>query len=784
MYKYAATSLEGFAETPRAWSAQVIKLDRNQMKQTLSNVFRLPRPAQSIGMMCACVATTLLVGCGGGGGGGSSTSTPSGISGVAAKGIIQGATVTAYQLTSAGQGAELGSTTTGTRGDYSLDFTSSYAGPVLIKVTHNDGATAVCDFPDGCPGNVAFGATYDLESDFEMSAAAASSSVESLEANITPLTTVAADLALNSNDPTDVASANSKVADLFGLTGDPTQAPVVDITVNGAMDDLNATQMQFLMIGIAIAEAAISGDATTISAAIKRASNQIATEGVSEAPVAGKLSITDVLTKASANLTNNAVTSKTTNAELATVQTTVAALKSTKENGSTELTQGRDIDVSTGMIAAKNIVNQVRDFAYHTQSTDENFTAFGEELDTIRDTVEADNKQGTLDAWFEAVEATGEFVNEYYDLPDADRAGAKTERTTVVDGNTYTVKRSGTTFTVEEFTNEDGVTLSLQATTTLNDDQYTETNTGDVYTESGNISASLAVSGSSQKVVDGATVLVEVLDGSAISMRVDNIDARDEYANGKTVADNFAATINLDADLKARITHTKASKETSFNGTIGFTVDDLEVNEVFTDTNGEITDTTDSKFKSAIITLTGTFKNPDNEVEATVSLAGTDIDESCDDTSGGNCVLSDDTQNKLSMTVTFGYDYTGVDSDATVAITASIEGDSSDATLDGDQSFENKGILTTKLTYSGGRTMELKYDGSTLKRDGSTNKERIVATNQDGAQLILTLDTVADELVASESSVQVNGETYSKTVEEDTNGIYTITFTDDTFTTI
>ena len=720
----------------------------------------------------------------GGGGGGSSSATPGGVSGVAAKGIIQGATATAYQLTASGKGDALGTADTATDGSFDIDFDSSYTGPVLIEITHKDGATAICDFPNGCPGGTAFGATYTLEDDFEMTAAVPSSSVNTLEANVTPMTTMAAELALNSADPTDVASANYKVADLFGLTGDPTKAPVVDITVNGAMDDLNATQMQFLMIGIAIAEAAISGDADTISAAIKRAATQIATEGVSEAAVAGKLSITDVLTKASANLTDNAVTSKTTNAELATVQTTVAALKTTKASGSTELTQGRDIDVSTGMIAAKNVVDQLRDFAYHTQSTDDNLTAFEAELDTIRDTIEADNKQGTLDAWAEAAEATADFVNEYYDLPEADRADFKTEKVVTVDGNDYTVTRSGSDFSVAEFTNDDGVTLSLDAETTFIDN-FTETDSNGIYTESGSGNAKLVITGSSQKEVDGATVKVEVLEGSEVTLNIASVEGREEYVDGQRIEDNYSITIpSFDADLLAKITHTKSGKETSFDGTIGFDVDDLSVDETYQNDNGSVTDTEDAKIGNAVFSLTGTFKNPTNEVEATVTMTATDIDDSCDNTQGGDCVLSDDARNRLALTVSFGYDYTGVDSDAEVTLTASIEGDSSDTDLEGDQSFENKGILDIKLTYAGGRTMNIEYDGSTLERDGSTNKERIIATNQDGAQLVLTLDTVADELVPAESSVRVNGETYSKSVTEDSNGIYKITFTDDTFTTI
>lgn len=93
-------------------------------------------------------STFLLVGCGGGGGGGAdssssvtgSTATTT-LSGLAAKGLVSGASVQAYEVVS-GTLVAIGSTkTTDANGQYTLSDIPTTENPVVIKVSHLPGAT-------------------------------------------------------------------------------------------------------------------------------------------------------------------------------------------------------------------------------------------------------------------------------------------------------------------------------------------------------------------------------------------------------------------------------------------------------------------------------------------------------------------------------------------------------------------------------------------------------------------------------------------------------------------
>jgi hypothetical protein len=97
------------------------------------------------------LALTLLIGsslllfsCGGGGGGGTTTTTTGGtISGMAVKGPVNGATVTAYAINSGIMGAQIGSGTTDAQGNFTISV-GSYAGSVILQMnggTYTDEAT-------------------------------------------------------------------------------------------------------------------------------------------------------------------------------------------------------------------------------------------------------------------------------------------------------------------------------------------------------------------------------------------------------------------------------------------------------------------------------------------------------------------------------------------------------------------------------------------------------------------------------------------------------------------
>ena len=77
-------------------------------------------------------STLLLFSCGGGGGGGTTT-TGGTISGMAVKGPVNGATVTAYAINNGTMGAPIGSGMTGAQGNFTISV-GSYSGSVMLQM--------------------------------------------------------------------------------------------------------------------------------------------------------------------------------------------------------------------------------------------------------------------------------------------------------------------------------------------------------------------------------------------------------------------------------------------------------------------------------------------------------------------------------------------------------------------------------------------------------------------------------------------------------------------------
>ncbi len=186
-----------------------------------------------------------LAACGGGGGGGSAPAAiilppadPVGLSGAAIKGVVADGVVAAHEIDSSGVAVTtaLETTTTDQNGDYSLTLPSSFSGgPLLLRLTANDTGTTTmkCDVAAGC-GDAAFGETFVVPSNFELSAVLGDSSAgDEVTANLTALTTLAAKHAASKSGgltTENIEAANTQAADTFGLTGDINQFTPVDLT--------------------------------------------------------------------------------------------------------------------------------------------------------------------------------------------------------------------------------------------------------------------------------------------------------------------------------------------------------------------------------------------------------------------------------------------------------------------------------------------------------------------------------------------------------------------------
>ncbi len=193
------------------------------------------------------------------------------VNGTASKGILRNFQVEAYRFNSGIlDPTPISSTITSAIGHYSLDIPNTYVNqPLLFRVTPNPtGSIMVCDLSAGCGVGVNFGQDLPItDTSFELETVVPSTSDNSV-ANITLLTTLAAQLAQEAiqsgatSEDIQVAinEANSSVANRFGLTGDLATMPVIDLTdpaaVRTAMEAGNSNLVQYAALNSAIVQAA------------------------------------------------------------------------------------------------------------------------------------------------------------------------------------------------------------------------------------------------------------------------------------------------------------------------------------------------------------------------------------------------------------------------------------------------------------------------------------------------------------------------------------------------
>lgn len=186
---------------------------------------------QAFVIIGALLSLTLLS-CSSGGGGGGGNSSATVITGHVVDGFIAGATVTAYQVNANGtQGAQIGTpVTTDTSGNYTLNL-GAYSGPVYLT---SQGGTYI---------DTATGSTIDLNiapySSMILSAIVSNAS-GNVNAQINPLTTMAADVALTlAAQGTPVATAadnaNTLIQNYFALTSSILSTDLVSLTTASCM---------------------------------------------------------------------------------------------------------------------------------------------------------------------------------------------------------------------------------------------------------------------------------------------------------------------------------------------------------------------------------------------------------------------------------------------------------------------------------------------------------------------------------------------------------------------
>jgi hypothetical protein len=206
-----------------------------------------------------------LLSCGGGGGGGNSSATGGGgnssatvITGHVVDGFVAGATVTAYQVNANGtQGAQIGTPVqTDQSGKYTLNL-GTYSGPVLIIST------------GGTYTDTVTGKTIDLTSSPLILSAIVPNASRNVTAEINPLTTMAANVALTlAGQGTPVATAtdaaNTSIQNYFGLPLSILNTALLNLTTVGCMTGANQASADASMILAGISQLAYNNGVSSL----------------------------------------------------------------------------------------------------------------------------------------------------------------------------------------------------------------------------------------------------------------------------------------------------------------------------------------------------------------------------------------------------------------------------------------------------------------------------------------------------------------------------------------
>jgi hypothetical protein len=819
------------------------KNKQNTALKTIKNTLPFKR-----NLSVALISSSLLFACGGSSDSGGSVvaPTPMNITGTASKGLILGGEVKAYLINNNGtKGAEVGTATTdATDGTYELELDDSYDGEALIiEITAVDGVSqmkcdlSVClDDPDDAVA-ITFGELYPLPTDFELSAVSSGTDSDTISINITPLTNLSAALTLdkvaNGTEPAAAAdSSNYQIADLLGLGGDVTELPIVDLTDADAINGATAEAINANLKSAAVVEAALSdsADGTTLEDALDSFVDQyVDSNGVADTEGSGvdtsSVSLEEIA-EASQTLVNAMVSEldgvSAEDDNIGDLNAALTAEEDAAAMGSTDANQGDVPDDlgSEGLIATKAFVAQVSEFSLAAQLN-------GAETFENEISLASDLASGDLDVNAEALAlataAIAEAVAEVLDALDKDELPITPHQST--NGISVAISVSGdtVTYTVDQdldVTNSAGVatttTIDLVANLAVSDDiDETESETDNPYswTAVGTASIDFSISGS----VSTDQTSITVNDGSNVIATL-TVDEEEEevgtsviqpqtYTTYSETSEGLISLAGVDLGLSvtiAQVASTEVTDPISFTGdfNIAATLISLEYDEEYgydqtshTDNGTEIIN-----IDGLTASLSGMFSNSTDSLEASVAIAGSGIEETCewdygssntvqlddgvqdnsDNHSGSDdCSLTDENESSYgsaSINVRFAIEIDGLDD---VEVVAALE-----------RSGLESAVGSIDLTY-GGNQLDFAFDTDDFVDEGEGNTtiiKTMTATLTNHNDVVLTItdvetdyvdDSGLSDTVVTTGGISHEGEQFA-VVSDD--GI--VTFSDGTFVSL
>ena len=761
---------------------------------------------KKLGLSLAIAAAAGLSACGGSSGGGSTAASGTTVSGTASKGIVISGLVSAYLFDDAGvpETDAIATATTDSNGDYTLSIPAEHTGkPVYIVVDDNDGAASMkCDIASGCDNDgdgtpdVAFGETLDLATgDLEMTAVLPEVAAE-VSVNVTPLTTVAAAVAVDAistgvvtdfNIQEAVNNANSQVADRFGLMDDVTQIPVVDLTdaaeVAAASASGEAEAIEVAAINAAIISA-VQADGTNVSIdeAIESFAEDFVDNGLTDNSVDPTITdlgdiladASDVIEEVVALVFDELPDEEDLLDDIADVGDVIddELVAADLEEPTDEGDQGTPSDTAnaTNLAQVKAFVEELRELgtAIDTsmigegegaQSVENILDGFDLQVDAA-DMASSDDAEAAMEGLASAAGAIIEVyesvfvVDDELVTPTAQHADIYASEdgiavTVAVNNGVVTLTVDEAALEVELDTTVVGVDVMVVGTVTdiTLTDNIVETETSDNGTLVGSIDVDLSGTATS------GTIDIEVVNGTLTASATASIDETsvetetswDDSINDSGTLSNFA--FDLDVSMAQNSTIGEADPM-SFTGGLAFTFSNWAFSEVSQESEdwsgeGDVHDEHEEiTYSPGIVSLDliGTFGNSTESFDMAfgVDVNGTsipDLTEIYDSEDGYSETGGEETNSAF----------------ATASVTLSFSADLASVADAVDFSFElnrtgyDDGDASLELSYPG-RTIMIEAEGGNLDSDGS-GVASLTLTNNDG----VTMSLAADDAAATEA---------------------------------
>lgn len=757
------------------------------------------------------LCTFIIASCGGGSDkasdpSSSSVSSENIINGTAAKGIIKNGIVKVYGVTNGQKNSEpLAESNTDNNGDYSLTV-NNYTGPLFVEISADPNKTKmICDINPSC-GVVAFGDEIQLDEDFSIKAVISDLETnKQTTANISAITSLVAARAeaQSSIDSTIISNANSQVAYLFGMTGNLSEKPVIDITNEASLVAASEDVLNMAILNSALASSSID-DGTSITEGLNKLledfvvrDGQFLNNGADN-----EVSIEKIYANAKDILNMNIFS----NIEVGKLKVSISskeAVASSMPSGSVSDVMPSEIPEAIHIDSAKALVKDIRDFSLQATYENSEEISVANELEQAISFVDSDDLND-LNYIFElAVKALeGAYIQTMDDLKDARdfKSFYKFER----DGTDISVTISETDssylFSIDESINS--ITVKLNAKSTGNrtvSSQYDSDGACNFASSEydlllkENVQASFQLEGS----VIGEELKIKIENGTASIKYICSFLADGGYNFEEIYFDDY---FNILLDLNIKISEINTiSEPLKFSGNLKFE-DKLLISSAITNIGNSSSPEIDFYSENSDITLSGEFEKNHKKTWVTFVQSGnTEIGNSLNNDFDLSISGTDTNVDESSEKNVFNFFeilsfFNDIAEPAIESATESL--DIYDLT---DNSFGFSGISlkfktskTSDITgidfifssnYGNmGGSLKIAFDKKRLHFDYDPTSENpeLVVTNQNGTTLKLSASCFENDDCENIGSITVDNEQLATVSLDRSADVFVITYNDDT----